>query len=1627
MKKSFTILSALITALVLLIFTSTASAAQITFVSVAGNWHDPTDNVPGNQPGQPTIVNGVPTSSINWGVTSGSQSGYDFSRSIPGAQTLPPAPTPFFPLGTFTHRNFPVSDPSLTSVQLDVVLVLNVDGVQTGPLKFTFTFNHEETPNNQMPCPYPTPPGEGCTDRVTFVSSPSPTTFNVGGVDYTLSMSFVVNGNPVSEFITREGLINTASLVGQFTLPPSAIPEPLLTVTKSGPAAMGAGQWGNFGLDVHNTGNTDAWQTSIRDMLPRGATGGMCDLTPEILSAQVFAADGVTPVPGKGPLVLGTDYLRNYTASPTCQLDLSFLTAAARIAPNERLIIQYRTQLDANTQDGIALTNIAGAIQWFNDDTTNPARTTFTRTLTNGTPGTVDHEDAHTVTVALAGYFFEKTVADLTTGASPAVTAAPGDRLRYTLRFRTANQPLNGFRIFDELDALNSSAAFAPNTLALVAYPAGADISATSSTGGAKGTGVIDIRNLNIPASGEVVVQFDITLASTLPNSSVVANQATLRLSNGTVFAISDDPNVNGAANPNVAGDEDQTKVTIATAIFRLQKTSADLTGDPNLLLAGETLRYTITAKNIGSSDAVNVVLRDLVPVNTSYVAGSTTLNGVAVPDSGGQSSLVNGMLINSPGSAAGTMPADASNNTANVATITFNVTVTPGVVNGTVISNQGFLSAPGSGIADQPSDDPNTAIANDPTRNVVGALPLLYADKQAVLISDLSSPGIVDPGDVLRYTIHVQNSGAVAATGVVLKDVVPANTTYVANSTSLNGAPVGQPDGGVSPLVSGINVGTVSPGATSTIQFDLRVNAGTPAGTMIRNQAAVNSVELPTVLTDGDGNPATGPEPTVVVVGIAQELSIAAQVSVVGGGAALPGATLEYAIRIANISAVPATNVVLTDNLDLSQPGQLSYVAGSATVNGSTSGFSFAGSTLTANYGASSGTLAPGGVVVLRFRAILNPSLAMGAPVMDTGVVTWNSPTQTASASVSLFVGGIPGESILNGIAYHDANFNNIHDAGEPVLAGWTVDVYRGTQLVASVVTDSNGAYHVIGLQPNDAGGATYELRFSAPGAIATTAALGIPTSPFTNGEQRITNIVVSSGANLQNLDLPIEPNGVVYNSVARAPVVGATLTMLDAVSGTPLPASCFNDPAQQGQVTLADGFYKFDINFSNPACPSGGEYQIAVTAPGANYIAGYSQIIPPDATPFSVPACLGSLNDAIPSTTQFCEVQPFDIAPAISVQPRSAGTVYHVVLRLDNSQMPGSSQIFNNQIPLDPELNGTIAITKTTPLLNVTRGQQVPYVITVNNHGGALITGVGIVDRLPAGFTYVKGSAILDGVATEPSVVGTALSWNGLSIALNQTRTLKLLVIVGAGVSEGDFVNHAQVVNSVTGGAMSGEVSATVRIVPDPTFDCTDVTGMVFNDKNRNGRQDGNEPGLSGVRVVTPGGLGAMTDPFGRYHITCALTPNESRGSNFILKLDDRTLPSGFRMSTDSVQVQRATRGKNLTLNFGASIYHVVAIDISDAVFESGTTEIRAQWKPRMDLLLEELRKAPGVLRLSYVADIEDKDLVERRMEAIKRQLTKSWEATKSGYSLSIEPEIFWRRGAPVKKPDVRLSGSK
>lgn len=252
-------------------------------------------------------------------------------------------------------------------------------------------------------------------------------------------------------------------------------------------------------------------------------------------------------------------------------------------------------------------------------------------------------------------------------------------------------------------------------------------------------------------------------------------------------------------------------------------------------------------------------------------------------------------------------------------------------------------------------------------------------------------------------------------------------------------------------------------------------------------------------------------------------------------------------------------------------------------------------------------------------------------------------------------------------------------------------------------------------------------------------------------------------------------------------------------------------------------------------------------------------------------------------------------------------------------------------------------------------------------------------------------------------------------------------LLLAVGAGVSEGEFVNRAQALYQLTGNALSNEASARVRIVPDPDFDCTDVTGKVFDDANRNGLQDHGERGLPGVRIATARGLMATTYAYGRYHITCAVTQREGRGSNFVLKLDNRTLPSGYRSSTEEIKVLRATRGKALRFNFAASIHRVIGLDVADEVFEPGTTQMRAQWRPRMSLLLAELKKAPAVLRVSYLADVDDAGLVERRLNAVKSEIVQSWEELACCYDLAVETQVFWRRGGPPQQADVRTPQSR
>jgi len=89
-------------------------------------------------------------------------------------------------------------------------------------------------------------------------------------------------------------------------------------------------------------------------------------------------------------------------------------------------------------------------------------------------------------------------------------------------------------------------------------------------------------------------------------------------------------------------------------------------------------------------------------------------------------------------------------------------------------------------------------------------------------------------PGAVVEYTITVQNNG-LSTTGASLTEVIPANTTYVTGSTTLNGVAVSDVAGAM-PFVGGGAIksqgqasGVVIPGSTTTeqaiVKFRVTIN----------------------------------------------------------------------------------------------------------------------------------------------------------------------------------------------------------------------------------------------------------------------------------------------------------------------------------------------------------------------------------------------------------------------------------------------------------------------------------------------------------------------------------------------------------------------------------------------------------------------------------------------------------------------------------------------------------------------------------------------------------------------------------------------------------------------------------
>ncbi|MFC6490980.1 hypothetical protein ACFP9U_23770, partial [Nitratireductor sp. GCM10026969] len=322
-------------------------------------------------------------------------------------------------------------------------------------------------------------------------------------------------------------------------------------------------------------------------------------------------------------------------------------------------------------------------------------------------------------------------------------------------------------------------------------------------------------------------------------------------------------------------------------------------------------------------------------------------------------------------------------------------------------------------------------------------------------------------------------------------------------------------------------------------------------------------------------------------------------------------------------------------------------------------------------------------------------------------------------------------------------------------------------------------------------------------------------------------------------------------------------------------------------------------------------------------------------------------------------------------------------------------------------PAAASEISIVKLADLRYIRRGEQAPFTIRVTNHAGSRVDGLTVVDRVPSGFRYVEGSATIDGVEVTPLEGGREIRFANLSLEGNGEIEIRLRLVALSSAGPGEHVNRARA-QDAAGRQLAPEARAVVEILVEPVFDCGDIIGKVFDDVNGNGYQDQGEPGLPGVRVATVKGWLITTDAHGRFHVACADLPDSRIGSNFIMKLDERTLPTGYRLTTENPRVVRLTAGKMTKLNFGASIGRVVRLDLQDAAFVPRETELDARWSAGLDALVGVLAEERSVLRLTYIDAGSDPALAEARVEHMKDLITERWRERQRAYPLNIETRV-------------------
>ena len=769
-----------------------------------------------------------------------------------------------------------------------------------------------------------------------------------------------------------------------------------------------------------------------------------------------------------------------------------------------------------------------------------------------------------------------------------------------------------------------------------------------------------------------------------------------------------------------------------------------------------------------------------------------------------------------------------------------------------------------------------------------------------------LESTEPIMPGDYMLYRITLNNKGPAVASGMTVKEVLPAGVEFISSETRIC------QDGATNPctgtikadpgfevldtdwraMESGVLNTNLHVGGTETLYVLVQVQNGTE-GRTITNTASLG--EFDQIDSNKDNNTASA---TFKVGGtISGTIYNDKDATWFNDSPVLDKPFEGVTVRLLDADGNPvkdSSGADITAKTDADSnytftrlplgSYKVEVVAGDAKVDGTD--VNLADYKQTYGYGSSATREQAGQGKLVTPTAIELTAAAPNATEIDFAFVK--------PVSVGNFV-------------WFDANKDGIQDADEVGVAGVTVTLTDAAgnpvidldgNPVKPVTTDANGKYEFTNLMPNvdrivaNPGEQSYKVTFTPPaGYSATKSYAAADGEKDSNGAE--SDVTLTEGQNDESVDFGLVADGT----------IGDTLFWDVDNNGGSEPSG--PDKPLAG-VTVK-------LTYTTPA----GVEKTLTTVTDENGKYSFKDLAPGD---YIVTVDKTSLATVCPECTAQTHVPSGDLTASEGQELSLTSKV-----TLSPGAMTNNDQDWAFTGVANTAIVKAIAEPAEVPAGGFTPGTSVTYTLTVTNEGPSPATGVIAQDKLPAGVTFVSAQ----GDGTYDAASG---KWDlsGEVIEKDATRTLRITVTVDASAAGSVVTNTATIEKQDQIGDKKPDNTSSVPLTAGYT-----IAGKLYNDADASFSASDSEAPYAGVTVAllkkdgTPvldkdgNPVTAVTDAEGKYSFS-GLPLGEYRVS----VVDPTSGPlagtkpteayTGRHKTTADVTIAEAT-GSVIDVNFG------------------------------------------------------------------------------------------------------------